>query len=165
MNKLRHVVVCVLALFVILGVPTLKYVDLSAAFSGGTDAVTQATGEIPDAPSGEFIVLINEEKHGDTLDQWETFFSGGDAGVILEDIDCMVVNYDATGIQLAERFQQRLPANQMTVKKQDGTLLVSKTQEKAFDIVILSKEIGDVYSIDTVKDSGDISWIDIREEE
>ena len=165
MNKLRHIAVCLLALFVVLGIPTIRYIDFSAAFSGDADAVTQATAELPEVPSGDFIVLINEEKHTDdeTLGQWKTFFEGGDAGVILQDIDCRVARQDAAGIQLADRFRQRLPENQMILREQDGTMLASMVEENAFDIAIFSRELGDAYHIETVKDDDRVTWIEIRD--
>lgn len=60
---LRHVSVTAAALFLMLGLPYLTS-DYYKAKSGGEDAVTAAT-EALDSPSGEFVVLINRQKHTD----------------------------------------------------------------------------------------------------
>lgn len=162
MNKVRHVAVVSAALFLFLGVPALLYVDVHALAAGTVDTVARATMELPDQPSGEFVVLMNTALHEDTARQWEVFFSGGDAGVIMSDIRCMVADADEAGIQLAERFQARLAENQMQIKRENGLLLASKTEHGLFDVVILSREMADAYGLQRV--DGDVLRVTVTGE-
>ena len=164
MSKLKHMAVVLTALFLILGVPALMYVDLPSLFAGAPDAVSSASFVLPDQPSGEFMVLLNTANHQDTVEQWKIFFSGGDAGVIMSDITCMVADADATGIQLAERYQARLPENQMRLRRENGLLLASKAETDLFDVIVLSREVADIYHVTTNKQREDIACIIVRGE-
>lgn len=151
MKVWKHLAVILAGLFVFLGIPTLIFVDFTTLFTAEpASAVTGASMELPEQPSGEFVVLLNTDRTGDTTEQWKLFFSGGDAGVIMSDLDCMAAQSDAAGIQLAERFQARLAENQMQVKRENGLLLISKAQCAQFDVIILSKEMADFYQLQTV---------------
>lgn len=163
MDRIKHVAFVLAVLFVVLGIPTLFSVDVAALLApDGADAVTRASLELPEQPSGEFLVLLNTDKHRDTLEQWRLFFSGEDAGVIMSDISCMVIDGDATGLQLAERYQARLPENQMTVKQENGLLLASKAEAGRFDTIILSREAAESYGV-SVR-SGEIEIIPVKGE-
>ena len=162
MKRLLHIVVVLVSLFVLLGVPALFYSDAIGARLSGVDAVSGATVEVPDQPSGEFAVLINIEKHPDTLEQWRDFFTEKPVDVIFEDIDCLVVDGDAAAKQLAQRYQSRLAENQMSVRSENGMLTVSKAQWGEFDVIILSKEMAQAYNYDTVYNSGDVTLITVK---
>jgi hypothetical protein len=139
------------------------YVDIHALFSAELiDAVTHATDELPDQPSGEFVVLLNRDRHRGAGDQLALFFSGGDAGVIMSDVECMVIGSDAAATRLAERFQLRLPENQMSIKRQSGLLLVSKAENTLFDVIIISKEFADHYKLQTDFFYDDIALITVK---
>lgn len=150
MNRLGHISLVVAALLLCLGVPTLLYVDVDALLPSDPDAVTAASEDLPGQPAGEFYVLLNKADHPDTLDQWSTFFSGQDAGVIMSDVQCAVAAGDAGGLRLAQWYQARLPENQMTVKAVNGLLLASKTEYRLFDAVVLSREMAEAYGLKSV---------------
>ena len=163
-KKLIHITVVAGTLFLCLGIPTLVYVENFPLFSGTVDAVSSASMELPEQPSGEFVVFLNTAKHPDTSRQWSVFFSGEDAGVIMSDIDCMVIDGDAAGLQLAERFQARLPENQMRIKRENGLLLVSKAEYSLFDVMILSREMADAYKLKSVYAADGILCVAVKGE-
>ncbi len=140
MEKLKHIAVVLIALFLFLMLPVMHYVDVGAYLSGDLDAVSRASDEIPERPEGELIVLINKEKHGKYLEEWNNFFLEQDVGVIMEDIHCLVMTSDPAGVQLAERYQARLAENQMTIRKENPVLVSSMGEEGMFDMIILSRE-------------------------
>ena len=121
---------------------------LPVASAGGlpeeTDAVSSATVVLP-APSGSFLVFLNPSLHPDTLEQWETFFAGGDPGVLFEDLSCLVIRGDSAGAALAESLSSRLPEHQMMVRAEDGTFLLSKLDAGKADVAVLSREAAEAY--------------------
>lgn len=147
MKIIKHIMMVSVSLFVILGIPFL-YLQ-SASGSGETDAVTGAS-VIIDQPSGDYFVFINKDrrKSGDTLATWKDFFHGEEISYVFEDITCYVAENDAAGFTMAQSFQSRLPENQMTIRKEDGTLLLSKAENGKYDIIILSVEAADIYKVD-----------------
>ena len=137
---LIHTTMVLLVLFFILGVPFFR----SGFFSSGrgeTDTVSGAS-VIYDTPSGEYVVLINRPLHEEsgTLETWETFFSGGEIGVVFEDLHCLTIRGDAAGIDAAISFQSRLPENQMRVRTEEGVLIASKETFGLYDIIVMSSE-------------------------
>ena len=165
MRIIKHITVILVSLFIILGIPTAIYVDITALFhSKNHDAVSRATLALPEQPSGEFVILLNRERHNDTVNQWETFFSGSDAGVIMDDICCCTIESDLTGIQLAERYRARLPENQMRINYESGLFLVSKAEYSLFDLIILSKEAADIYGFDNIYQNNEIVYICVKGE-
>ena len=102
------------------------------------DAISGATAVI-DAPSGEFVVLLNR----DALTEdafWEKFFSGQEVDFCFEDIACQVPGNDAAALEMARSFQSRLSEHQMTIRQEDATLLLSKADHGKFEVLLLSKE-------------------------
>lgn len=166
MKAVRHIAVIGTALFLMLGLPTAMYVDISALFQAEekVDAVASASLPLPEQPSGEFVVLFNRTKHRDTISQWQLFFSGGDAGVIMSDVDCRVAEADSTAMQLARRYQLRLPENQMKLKTENGLLLISKAEVGLFDAIVMSKEMADRYQADTLWQQPDIILVSVKGE-
>ena len=148
-----HILIVVLALVLLAGVPIARNFDLFAK-GDGSDAVTQATVELPDQPSGDFIVLLNTSIHQDTIDDWTAFFTGEDMPVIFEDIKCLTAKGDVTGQQMAERFQLQLPENQMELRSEDATLLASKSEAGYIDAAVFSSEMADAISLDVGDGSG-----------
>ncbi|MBQ6134504.1 MAG: hypothetical protein IJI65_10165 [Lachnospiraceae bacterium] len=143
LESLWHTLFVAAVLLLLVGLPFATHFDLSG-FSSSPDAVSSATIELPDQPSGEFLVIINKKLHNDTLSDWEKFFLGEELPVIFDDIRCASAKGDAGGIQLAERFRAQLPENQMTFRTEDPTLFISKVEEGYIDIAVISKEMADV---------------------
>lgn len=143
----RHFAIVVIALFCILGIPFLQS-DVFATWKGrgDVDAVSGAS-VIVDKPSGEYVVLINGQMHlsEEGLQTWVDFFEGKEVSFIFEDITCYVAKQDPTGWKMALSFQSRLPENQMTVRREDVTLMLSKAEYGKYDIMILSREVADAY--------------------
>lgn len=151
MKIFRHVIVILAALFVTLGLPALYYHHAGTLFpSAGSDTVTGASLVLPDQPSGQFIILVDREKHPDTLSVWSDFFSDRPTDVIMEDLSCMTVQGDVTGIQLAQRYQARLAENQMSIRTENPVLVASRAENGLFDVIILSQEAADTYQFCSV---------------
>ncbi len=145
MKLLVHIAVVTAAVFLCLGLPALAYLP----DGDGVDAVSGASLEAPAQPSGEFVVILNREHHR-ALDEWEAFFTEREVGVIMEDLRCAIASGDAEGLQLAQRYQARLAENQMSLRSENGVLLVSKAERGLYDVVILSKEAADAYDYSAV---------------
>ncbi len=146
MKLLRHVIVVLAALFLIVGLPVIRSGYLERLLSGA-DTIASAT-VIIDQPSGGYVVFINKDLHTDTdnLAVWEDFFSGKEIGFLFEDIDCVVADTDPAGLELAKSFQSRLPENQMSLRTEDATLLLSKAYYGRYDTILFSKEFCDGYN-------------------
>ncbi len=141
MKLLGHGALILGGLFLLLGVPFLA-TDYGQNFikTGGMDTVSSAS-TILDAPSGQYVIFINNALHTEEkLSEWETFFSGGDITYIFEDISCSVSSGDAGAIEMAQSLQSRLPENQMSLQKEDQTLLLSRAENGKFDVLIMSVE-------------------------
>ena len=159
-------VLCALALALLL--PYRAFIGpLSGLFArlGGVDAVTSAS-VIIDKPSGAYVVLLNEERHTKrgTAEDWARFLQG-ESLVIMDDVDCQVIDQDSGGRQLAESYQSRLPENQMRVRGENGLLLVSKAEYGGFDMIVMSKEYADSYNARTVYDQANVRVLEIGGEE
>ena len=150
MKRLVHFGVVLALLFVTLGVPALAYGVPERLFGAeAPDAVSRASMELPEQPSGNFVILLNADRHRGTAEDWAIFFSGGETDVIMDDVACMTAEGDAAGIQLAERFQARLAENQMTVRQVNGTLLASRADAGVYDVAIVSAEMADALRLST----------------
>ena len=143
---LGHIGLTALMLAVLVGLPMWKYIG-SVSPGQTVDAASGATIALPDKPSGDFIVLINTARHSDTLGDWGAFFRSEDFPVIFEDISCMVAQGDASGQQMAERFQAQLPENQMMLREENPTLLVSKAEAGYIDVAVFSREMADALEL------------------
>ena len=142
----------------VLAVVTLLLLYAGGALTGagfGGDAVSSASVGV-DQPSGAYVVWINRSLHTneENLLTWQDFFAGEEIGYLFEDISCVVAGGDMTGIDLAASFQSRLPENQMTVRTEDATLMLSKALEGRFDVLILSKEFYDRFQAQKLFDEG-----------
>lgn len=146
---LKHGLLILTGVFLTLGLPFIR-TDYFSALVSGVDAVTSAS-VILDQPSGEYVILINRALHSDAenLEDWITFFEGGDILYIFEDIACSVAKGDSGGEDMAKSFQSRLPENQMSLQTEDATLLMSRADCGKFDIIILSKEYAEAYQAST----------------
>ena len=162
MKVIRHAGVVIAALLLLAGVPVCRTGYFQNRLSG-VDAVSSAT-IIIDQPSGAYVVLINRDRHPDAekLATWETFFSGEEIGFLFEDISCTVADSDAAGLELAKSFQSRLPENQMSVRLEDITLMLSKAQYGRFDVILMSREI---YEASGAADEKRESYVDLIEAE
>lgn len=138
----RHIVIVICILFLLAGLPI--WMLLGSYFSGeAADSVSSASIELPDQPSGDFIVLINSSLHKNSLQDWRSFFTDDDFPIIFEDIKCLVSDGDVTGKQMAERYQLQLPENQMTLRTENGILLASKAEAGVIDVAVFSREMAD----------------------
>ena len=153
MKRVLRILALVLIVLAIFAVPYRAFIGpirLDALFGSGVDAVSSAS-VILDKPSGSYVVLLNESRHQkyDTADQWEQFFRG-ESLVIMDDVDCAVIDADAGGIDMADSYRSRLPENQMKIARQDALMLLSRAQAGGFDVIVMSKEFADAYRADTV---------------
>lgn len=140
MRALKHAAVIIAALCLLLVLP-LHANGAFAVMRGEADTVSSAT-QIPDTPSGAYVVLVKKslhEKNG-TLQTWADFFSGKEIGIVFEDIDCLTALGDAGGSEFAKSLQSRLPENQMRLRSEERTLVLSKARAGMFDVIVLSKE-------------------------
>ena len=155
-------IIILAALFVLAGLPVLSTGYIQNKLSG-VDAVSAAT-VIIDQPSGAYVVLINKDRHlnADNLETWQTFFKGEEIGILFEDISCTVADMDVSGLDMAQSFQSRLPENQMTLRKEDITLMLSKASCGLFDVIMMSKEVYDAYGAAAITD--DEKMVIIEEE-
>lgn len=145
MRIIRHIFIIGTAVIVILGLPLL----LSGYFTNSgrkVDAVSSAS-VIIEEPSGNYYVFINKNRHTDVkkLQSWIDFFNGEEVSFIFEDISCLVPDGDSQGLLMAQSFQSRLPEHQMSVRQEDGILMLSKAEYGRFDMIIMSKEFADLY--------------------
>lgn len=136
-----------------------------ALLRGELDAVSAATAAV-DMPGGEFVVMINTDKHPDkaNLAVWEEFFGGGETDFIFEDITCTVASSDSTAFTTAQSFQARLPENQMKIIKEDPTLMLSKADNGRFDIIIMSAESAKALGAQSVSKRAGTETIHIKGE-
>lgn len=159
----RHIIITAAGIILLVLLPLLTHFDLFSD-TAETDAVSSATLPLPDQPSGSFVVLINTERHKDTLDDWETFFRDEDFVVIFEDISCLTAKGDAAGQQLAERFRAQLPENQMQLRVEDGTLLASKAEAGAIDVAVFSLEMARYLQLGEAGTLSGVTVIEIGQE-
>lgn len=154
LHVLKHIAVIAAGVIVLIGVPLLCTGYLTSLITGNTDVISSAS-VVLDAPSGDFVILINKDFHDDTeaLDDWTRFFSGSysedELLIIFEDISCSVARTDAPGAEMAESFRSKLPENQMLVKREDVTLLCSRADHGLFDMILMSREFADQYHVET----------------
>ncbi len=146
MKILRHILIVAAAVLLLVGFPVIAS-GYPARFFSGVDAVASATVMI-DQPSGGYVVLINRNRHPDedNLAVWEDYFSGKEIGFLFEDIHCMVGDSDPAGLELARSFQSRLPENQMALRTEDLTLMLSKAHSGGFDVILMSEEAFDAWN-------------------
>ena len=141
----------------------LPFAVNSDIFMGdNTDAVAQATIEIPDEPSGEYYIFINKRLHRDSINDWISFFNDDEFAVIFDDIKCIAPKGDVNGIQLAERYKAQLPENQMTLRTEDPTLLASKAEQGYIDMAVFSVEMAEAMGIQGDSVEKDIVLIQLR---
>ncbi|MBQ9680544.1 MAG: hypothetical protein IJV48_07680 [Ruminococcus sp.] len=166
MSIFKRTILRIAALLLIFGVMFgILVLNGSISIGAQVDAVTKATGDIvyADDIDGSFTVLINKDMHKDAeaLAEWITFFSGGEVGVIFEDVTCYVASNDPSGLEAAESFQSRLPENQLMIKTVPSGMLVDKAAHGVFDVIVLSDPIADTIGADKLFDIDTIEVIHI----
>lgn len=157
MRVIKHILVVCAALFICLGLPCLHFVNAGTLFADGADAAAGASMVVPDQPSGTFLVLLNRSRHPLTESEWQKFFEEKDVDVIMEDLHCMVIRGDVTGMELADRYRARLAENQMRIVIEDGTLIASRTRYGLFDAVVVSAEAAEAFGLDMTGDDPDLA--------
>lgn len=162
MKDMRHIVVSLVALFLLLGLPAMYYGGHGGFSGAGADSVTGASLALPDQSTGDFVVLVDREKHPETLEAWTDFFSDRPTDVIMEDLSCLTLRGDPSGAQLAERYQARLAANQMIIRREDPTLVASRADHGLFDVIVLSKEMADAYQFESTLDDSRVAVIPVK---
>lgn len=166
-SAVRHIAVFAAAIALMLGLPFFTS-DYYKARVSGSDAVTGASAAL-DAPSGEYVVLINKDKHTDesALSLWQEFFETGESEElysVFEDLSCTVASSDAAGLEMAKSFQSRLPENQMSIKTEDGILMLSKAEHGRFDVIVMSKEFFDKNSGERIERKANAELISVKGE-
>ena len=165
MKKLIHILLLIAVTVALVAVPYRVWLGpilwRSLFGGGGADAVSSAS-VILDAPSGSFVVLLNRGAHArlDTADAWAQFFRG-ESLVIMDDVTCLVGQGDAAGFDMADSYRSRLPENQMKLRTEDATLMLSRAQLGRFDAIVMSKEFADAYRADTAYGREGIEVIEI----
>lgn len=164
---IKHIVIIAVAVFLILGVPFLRTDYFAALKNGSGQDATSSASLILDQPSGTYVVLINREEHTneENLAIWTDFFEGREISYIFEDIRCAVAQGDAGGLEMAQSYQSRLPENQMMIRQEDGTLMLSKAEHGKFDIIVLSQEMADAFDVSALEQDPDILMIHVEESE
>ena len=152
MRIIRRILTVTGAILVLVGIPVWSSGYIQGRL-GGVDAVSSATVMI-EQPSGAYVVFINSDSHKnkENLEIWKAFFGGEETDFLFEDISCIVADCDAAGLEMAESFQSRLPENQMSIRTEDITLMLSKADYGRFDVIIMSREIYDEYNAKTVEE-------------
>lgn len=162
LERFGHVGLVILLLGILLGIPfAIHYNEL--VIRDSTDAVTQASIPLPDQPSGEFVVLIKTSLHEDAIEDWKDFFHDEEFAVIFEDIECMVADGDSAGMQMAERYQAQLPENQMRLRTENPTLLVSKAETGYIDVVVFSREMAEALKLAPENELTDVTVIEVSD--
>lgn len=165
---LGHIAVSVMTVLLLMALPLLLSGNIGVLFGKKTDAVASATKAL-DKPSGEYRVFINTSLHTDAsdLESWKDFFETGDTdGIInvLEDISCTVAEGDIGGLEMAESFMSRLPENQMKIRTEDPTLMISKAEQGRFDVIVMSKETADSFSAQTIPENTSALMLSVKGE-
>ncbi len=162
MKVIRHLLIVCAALLLIIGIPFFRS-GYFAAMISGEDAVASATVAL-DQPSGEYVVMINETIRTDdeTLNTWTDYFSGKEIDFLFEDIRCCVASGDAPGLEMARSYQSRLPENQMKIRTEDATLMLSKAEYGNFDIIVMSKEFADIFGADSLKGQEGVRYLEVK---
>lgn len=142
-----HIAIVAVLLGVLVGIPFGVYYP--ALFPAGGEVIGSASVVVPDKPSGVFYVFIKTDMHRDALADWVDFFHDTGDGVIFEDITCLVAAGDVNGRQTADRYAAILPANQMLVKEDNVTMVVSKIEAGLIDVAILSEEVAEAFAVKT----------------
>ena len=143
-----HIIIVLAGVFVLLGIPFFS-TEFFRNMISGTDATTSAS-VVLEAPSGEFVVMINDSLHEDTSAVWADFFMGSDYQNLFEDIDCWVAQGDTAAYELAKSYASKLPENQMTVKVENALFMLSRADAGSFDVIIMSQEYAKSYDASTV---------------
>ncbi len=91
---------------------------------------------------------------------WESFFRGEEIDFLFEDITCTVASQDALGLELAKSLQSRLPENQMTVKREDAILVLSKIDYGRYDVILFSREFYERCNMDDAAFNGEDDLIE-----
>lgn len=129
------------------------------------DAVASASVTV-DAPSGDYLVLINRDKHtnAENLALWHDFFEGREFSFVFEDIVCSVSSGDPAALTMAQSFQSRLPENQMRIKTEDSLMMLSKADCGRFDVIIMSAESAEALAARTVYEGKSVDVIRVKGE-
>jgi hypothetical protein len=145
-----HTGIVLAGVLLLLGIPFFATDYFKTLLNEDMDAITSASVTI-DQPSGEYIVLINQNMHDnqENLNTWIQFFSGEEISYLFEDISCSVAVGDTGALTMAQSFQSRLPEKQMSIQTEDATLLMSRADNGKYDIIIISKEYAESYDIAT----------------
>ncbi len=155
-SLLPHIALIALSLILLAGAPVASTGYVQRRLSGA-DIVSSATVSL-ERPSGAYVVFINPalHKNKENLAIWESFFRGEDIGFLFEDISCAVGNSDPIGLEMARSFQSRLPENQMTIRIEDTTLMLSKALYGKFDIIVMSRDSFNAFKADAAMDRDEV---------
>ena len=163
-NSFLRWAIRILVPVLVLGIPFVAMGGVSKIGSDPLDAVSAATDVAfdPEDLSGEYVVYINEERHPDTGEVWSDFFRGEEVPVILDDISCLVCNTDPEALEYAKICQARLPANQMKIGTDETIMILSKGDAGKFDIILLSKEVAQQYSAESIGKNEFVRTVEVK---
>ena len=149
---IRHIVICAAGVILLLAVPFL-FTDGFRRLTGGADAVSGASETVA-APSGNYTVLINRDRHKSESDMaaWREYFSGGEFSIIFDDISCVTLEGDESAYTMGLSFMSRLPENQMKLKSGEAVTVLSKADYGRFDMLLLSDEAAESFGISAITD-------------
>lgn len=161
MRKLLfHGIVVLAALAILVCLPLMAHPELFPSAGNAPDGVSGASLVLPDQPSGKFIVLIRTDRHADTIGDWRNFFMDEEFAVIFDDIQCLVADGDVAAQQLAQRFRAQLPENQMRLRTENPTLLVSKAEAGRIDVAVFSEEMAQALRL-APQASGELTVVEL----
>ena len=158
-----HAGIILLSLFCLYGIPFLNTSYFRRFAAGELDAVSAAT-TILDAPSGRYLVLINESVRlpDDRIEDWEKFFRGEETDLLFDDVTLSVASGDAGAMDMARSYQSRLPENQMTLKVEDPILMLSRAEAGRVDFAVMSMEASDFYHAEDIGSLPDMEVLKVE---
>lgn len=142
-----HIIISVTAVFLLVGIPAAFILDQTQ--DKAPDAVSGASVKLPDKPSGDYILLLNRSLHEESFNDWVAFFRDGEMNVIFDDINCIAAQSDVDALKMADRLIAQLPENQMQLRTENPTLLVSKAENGCIDAALFSKEMAEALKLKT----------------
>ena len=66
---------------------------------------------------------------------------------------------------MARSFQSILPENQMKIRTENVILMLSKAESGRFDVIVMSKELADVYDAERIAELADADMLAVRQAE
>lgn len=147
---LLNVCIVLVVLALLIGVPFTQsalFQQLTADQAAAPDPSAEAPDAEASSASGEFLVFINCDFHADEaqLAAWQAFFAGEKGSVPSETASLSVAEGDAAAYAQAQAYQSQLPKDQLAVRQEGPITLLSKAEGGCFDMLLMSREMADVF--------------------